>query len=423
MLLVHDAYVYTTAMTLAMDGVRSTPKRPRSLPTARPKSVVGARQPQLERAAVVATATTQRYVVGMDGIRRPVPQAVSEMVQPAPVAKQPVFAPTPAIPMPAAPAVAASAPMASAEVAAEATQSVWRLPSLRLPHIHWRRQAVAFGLVATALVASTAMVRLVATPQKTTARAAVERPATTPAPAATATPAPTPQSTGLQQLVDTFAAKNPGKFGIVVKDLSTGETATSNADAQITSASLYKLFVAQRIYQRIDIGQLDYSKSAGGGTGRNIDGCLTIMINISDNGCGRALGSMLGWGAQDQALLAEGYKETSLATPQKTSAADVAMLFERLYNGTLVSGDSSKHFMNLLKSQRVNNRLPVGLPAGTVIAHKTGDLNGVMHDGGIVYGPKTNYIVVVTSGPWATPGVAPAKFADLSAQLWNHFER
>jgi beta-lactamase class A len=180
--------------------------------------------------------------------------------------------------------------------------------------------------------------------------------------------------------------------------------------------------VAQRIYQRIDLGQLSYGQPAGGGTGKNIQDCLRVMINVSDNGCGRALGGILGWGSQDQALAVEGYKETSLATPQKTSAEDIAVLLERLQGGTLVSPASSDQFMTLLKDQRVNNRLPVGLPAGTVIAHKTGDLDGVVHDAGIVYGPKTNYLVVVTSGSWNTPGVAPDMFADLSRQLWNYFE-
>jgi hypothetical protein len=35
----------------------------------------------------------------------------------------------------------------------------------------------------------------------------------------------------------------------------------------MTSASLYKLFVAQRIYQRIDLGQLDYGTGGRGWLG------------------------------------------------------------------------------------------------------------------------------------------------------------
>jgi beta-lactamase class A len=354
-----------------------------------------------------------RYVTGMDGIRRAVVMTPREMLhnmQAPAVATGPVFAET------------------AAELDAPASR--W---ALRVPGIAWQRPAIAFGLVATALAVSTVTVQALSTPKSSTARA--DAPAThsaaqnlvqstaPAAPAASAAPAAAPQKSGLQQILDDFVAANGDKFGIVVKDMKSGETAAINPSRQITSASLYKLFVAQRIYQRIDLGQLDYGQAAGGGTGRTIEGCLRVMINVSDNACGRALGTLLGWGAQDAALRAEGYKETSLRTPQQTSAEDVAMLFDRLYSGTLVSPPSSQRFMDLLKDQRVNNRLPQGLPAGTVIVHKTGDLDGVVHDAGIVYGPKTDYIVVVTSGPWSTPGNAPAMFADLSAKLWHYFEQ
>jgi beta-lactamase class A len=376
-------------MIHVMDGVRPTTRRPKPLILATPKPDLQARP-----------AETRRYVVGMDGIRRPVPPAPRDVI---------------------------AAMQAAPAMVAEAEAPVWAMPSLRLPQIAWKRPAIAFGLVATALVTTTAMAGYVTHQQPATARASSGHAAQASAPApkaAAAAPAAAPQKAGLQQLLDGFVAANPDKFGIVVKDLTTGETASVNAERQIASASLYKLFVAQRIYQRIDLGQLDYGTPAGGGTGRNVDQCLTIMINISDNACGWALGGgILGWGAQDQALEIEGYKQTSLATPQKTSAADVATLLGRLYSGTLVSGNASERFLGLLKDQRVNNRLPQGLPAGTVIAHKTGDLNDVVHDAGIVYGPKTNYLVVVTSGGWTSPGNAPALFADLSGKLWNYFEQ
>lgn len=371
-----------------MDGVRPTASR--RTPVVAPK-----RAPEVRPLA----PAPRRYIVGMDGIRRPAPISPREMLTNMQTAASEVPAAVAAKPAFSFPAVS------------------WRLPS----GVAWKRPAIAFGLVATALIASGITVGVLTTPKTSTAHAETAS-AGKPAEAKAAAPAPTPQKAGLQDLLNNFAAGNLDKFGIVVKDLKTGATASINPDRQIESASLYKLFVAQRIYQRIDVGQLNYGQAAGGGTGRNIDGCLTIMINISDNGCGRALGSILGWGSQDQALKLEGYTNTSLQTPQQTSAADVATLFTRLYDGTLVSPGSSAKFMALLKDQRVNNRLPVGLPAGTVIAHKTGDLDGVVHDAGIVYGPKTDYLVVVTSGPWDSPGNAPAMFADLSSKLWNYFE-
>ncbi len=385
-----------------MDGVRPTSAKLRPVIAPKPRPVVAP-----------LAAEPRRFVVGMDGIRRPAPITPREMLanMQAPAAEAPAMVAA-AMSLPQKPALPA-----------------WRLPSLRMPSVAWQRPAIAFGLVATALVASGLAVSALATPRTSTARAetapqAAPQTAATPAPVKAAPiVAPTPQKTGLQQLLNDFVASNSDKFSIMVKDLKTGETASINPDREMTSASLYKLFVAQRVYQQIDLGQLDYSQAAGGGSGRNIDQCLTIMINISDNTCGRALGSILGWGAQNQALGVEGYKETDLSTPQQTSAGDVATLFTRLYNGTLVSANSADRFMALLKDQRVNNRLPVGLPAGTVIAHKTGDLDGYVHDAGIVYGPKTDYLVVVMSGAWNAPGSAPGMFADLSGKLWNYFEQ
>jgi beta-lactamase class A len=313
-------------------------------------------------------------------------------------------------------AVALQPAMAGAPVAAPA----WHMPTWRLTLRPWMRHAALYALVAVMVVSSAFGVR-----QFVISRAlASAKTADVPAPAAQKPAAAgVVTSNQLQQILNQFTASNPGNWGIVVTDLANGATASTNAAQQMESASLYKLFVADHIYQQIDLGQLGYTDDAGGGSGRDVQDCLTIMINISDNTCGRALGTILGWGGQNQSLMAEGYRQTDLATPQQTSAQDVALLFTKLYNGTLVSARSSQAFLGLLKDQQINNRLPQGLPGGTVIAHKTGDLDNFVHDTGIVYGPKANYVVVVMSGPWNDPTVAPGMFANLSQQLWNYIEQ
>ena len=403
----NNACDYNGAMTLAMDGVRR-------ISTMQPTASVAAlpmapqRPINTSRAAALATpAAGVRYVTGIDGIRRPT-----------------------AMPTPREVVASLTAPAAAPIITPTEPEAAAALTGAR-PWL--ARPAIAFSLVATALVASGAAAAAVtthraATPAKAaaTAQAAKSAPAPSQAPAAPAVVAPTPdpRQASLQQLLNQFVATNTGgSYNIMVKDLKTGLTASINPDQSYMSASLYKLFVAQQIYRQIDTGQLTYGTNAGGGSGNNISGCLNLMITVSDNACGRALGSILNWQAQDTALANAGYTETSLDSPQRTSARDVGMLFERLYNGTLNSPSSNDAFMNLLKSQRVNNRLPVGLPAGTLMAHKTGDLDDVVHDAGIVYGPKTDYLVVVMSGQWKTPGKAPAQFAQLSTQLWNFFEQ
>lgn|GEM_PF-1078579 len=356
---------------------------------------------QITPAVAAMPAASVRYVTGIDGIRRRAPQTAARVILASMQAPLAVEAP----------------PAVISEVMAD---------SVVYPGRSWGRQ-IGFGLVASALIAGGAyswQVARASSQAQATSRAASALHATSvqPSPnaiAAAAALAVAQQETGLQKLLTEFAAGHENQLGIVVKDLKSGATAQIGGDTSMTSASLYKLFVAQQIYGQIDNGQLTYGSNAGSGSGRNIDGCLTVMINISDNTCGRALGSVLGWDDQDAALKADGYTGTSLQTPQQTSAHDVAFLLERLYRGTLNSPNANDRFMALLKDQRVNNRLPQGLPAGTVIAHKTGDLDGYTHDAGIVFGTKTDYLVVMMGKPGTTAG----QFADLSSRLWTFFQQ
>jgi beta-lactamase class A len=300
-----------------------------------------------------------------------------------------------------------------------------RVPVITWPSIFTKQRLAMAGMAVVALIVSVTAVHIMSSPKTSTASAESSSVAqTTPTPTPSAQVTMVAEETSLQQLLATFIRtyQTDGKYNIVVKDLSTGATASINPDESYMSASLYKLFVADQIYHMIDTKQLTYADLAGGGSGNTIGGCLDLMITISDNTCGRALGSILGWGAQNPALASEGFTETDLTTPQQTSARDVALLLDDLYTGTLDSPASNASFMNLLKNQKVNDRLPQGLPAGTVIAHKTGNLDNVVHDAGIVFGPKTNYEVVVMSGGWDLPGNAPPQFAALSKQLWDYFE-
>lgn len=224
----------------------------------------------------------------------------------------------------------------------------------------------------------------------------------------------------LKTLVDKLAKNAKSEIYISVRDVKTGAMADSGGGTSITSASLYKLFVANQIYRQVDAGKLSLNKKLP--RGKTIEQCLSPMIVVSDNACGAQLGDLLDWGSQDTDLHNQGYNGTNLAGLPHTSSNDVALLFARLYAGKLLSADSNAAFLALLKEQTIVNRLPQGLPDGTEIAHKTGDLYGYMHDAGIVYGAKTDYVVSVMSGPWEYPAQAPADFKVVSQQLWNFFE-
>lgn len=224
----------------------------------------------------------------------------------------------------------------------------------------------------------------------------------------------------LKVLIDKLVKDVKTPVYMSVRDLKTGAMADNGGSTSITSASLYKLFVANQIYRQVDAGKLSLSKKLP--RGKTIEQCLKPMIVVSDNACGAQLGDLLGWGAQDIDLHNQGYNGTALADLPHTSSNDVALLLARLYANKLLKPKTNAAFLALLKDQSINNRLPQGLPSGTVIAHKTGDLYGYMHDAGIVYGTKTDYVVSIMSGEWSYPAQAPAAFKTMSTQLWDFFE-
>jgi len=204
----------------------------------------------------------------------------------------------------------------------------------------------------------------------------------------------------LQSVVDGFTAEEPVPFSVVVVDLSTGAQASHLADRPVLSASLYKLFVARELIRRIGAGELSRDAPAGDSMNRTIGQCIEAMIVVSDNACGVAGLQLVGGGALDDRLHGDGFVSTSLASPQQTSAADVARFLQRARDG---SEAGSSELYSLLQRQQVNDRLPTGVPAGTPLAHKTGDRLHWAHDAGVMTTPRGDVLLAVLSGPWDAP--------------------
>ena len=81
------------------------------------------------------------------------------------------------------------------------------------------------------------------------------------------------------------------------------------------SASIYKLFVAYNVYKKIDAGAITYDQTLGESVDyQTVESCLNRMITISDNDCGVALGSLVGWSKIDALSQEEGYTQPTLIT-------------------------------------------------------------------------------------------------------------
>jgi beta-lactamase class A len=66
-----------------------------------------------------------------------------------------------------------------------------------------------------------------------------------------------------------------------------------------------------------------------------------------------------------------------------------------LVNGQIISEPASEEMLTLLEGQQINDRLPAYLPEGTIVAHKTGNLDGLVHDAGVIYTPSGPVVVVI----------------------------
>lgn len=226
------------------------------------------------------------------------------------------------------------------------------------------------------------------------------------------------QTEELQIYLREFAHNQPVTFAVVVEDLKTGVRAGVFEKRVFRSASLYKSFVSQQLYRLIAEGRikLDNSIKISKKRKETVGSCIEKMIIVSDNQCGQK-GQLIMIDHDGDQAAADRFTSTDISgIVTLTTAYDVAELFRDMYTGDYLRSDLNRQWLTHHLNQQVNNRLPVGLPAGTKIAHKTGDSNGYVHDGGIVYTPKGAYLIVGMSGPWKD-GVseAYASFAELAA--------
>lgn len=132
---------------------------------------------------------------------------------------------------------------------------------------------------------------------------------------------------------------------------------------------------------------------------------LTFMIIYSDNTATNILIDLIGFDFINENEKILNLKNTSLNRKMMdfekinngidnfTSASDLTIILEYIYYY------SDNYFRNLmidiLQNQKIKGGLDLHLPKDVIIGHKTGDLDYLEHDVGIVFLENSNYIICV----------------------------
>lgn len=193
------------------------------------------------------------------------------------------------------------------------------------------------------------------------------------------------------------------KWSVSVRDLNSGRMANINADNQMESASLYKLFLLAPLEKKISA---DNWKSKVGD--KTINACVEAMIKVSDNDCPQALGNYINWKTIDTYNESLGFKNTKIGKKdqQVTSSRDVSELMYRLQNSQILSDKARRLVFDALYGQKYRTGIPTGCGSECLVGNKTGDLSKVKHDAAIVTHGSAKYVVVVMSegGSWQQIG-------------------
>jgi beta-lactamase class A len=215
-----------------------------------------------------------------------------------------------------------------------------------------------------------------------------------------------------------------GICGVVVKNIVDGQAFLFDAETIFPAASVIKLFILWDLIARTEAQELAYDevitlkeeqrvpgfgvlKELHNGLNLTLLDLAMLMIIISDNIATNMLIDRLGMSAINERITKLGAGSTLLQRKMMDEAAkkqgldnltcplDVLLLLQRVATATGLHHDSSLRYVDILKRQQCNNKLPALLPSDAVIAHKTGDLPGTEHDAGILYTPCGPVVVVV----------------------------
>lgn len=294
----------------------------------------------------------------------------------------------------------------------------------------------------------------------------------------------------LKKLFAESAKSATGPLGVGFKDLNSGEEVYHNGDTVFPTASVYKTFVLCELFRRQKEGTFSFSdthtllesdKSIGSGILDLIgEGAVlsmmdyaVLMMAISDNTAADYLYQLVGpkaiheniieplgmtntlcnaegrsllnayYGitveeyrritAEDGKLWAHNGSYFRCAEPinKQTTPRDMIKLLTAVEQGSFTGPDTDRQILEVMLKCQSTALIPAKLPNGVRIAHKTGSIDHLANDCGVVYTECGNYVLsMFYNGNLAsleeyenTSGIAKGKevLGQLSADIYRIF--
>jgi beta-lactamase class A len=252
-----------------------------------------------------------------------------------------------------------------------------------------------------------------------------------------------------------------GSIGVAYLNLETGAAYSHDDDVTFHAASTMKVPLMMALFQAIDDKQLRLDqpiavrnqfqslvddstftldpKDDGDpelyqaiGSTRTVEELIRRMIVRSSNlatnllieqiGASRAQDLMLSLGAYSLKIRrgVEDDKAFTAGINNIATAGDLLIALAALVKGDTFKPASTARMIELLKAQEFNEKIPAGLPEGTVVAHKTGDITGFHHDAAIIFPPGTKpYILVVLTEGYPDETSANHAISEISRVVWE----
>ena len=140
--------------------------------------------------------------------------------------------------------------------------------------------------------------------------------------------------------------------------------------------------------------------------GQLCDAMITVSSNFAANLLIEKLGvenirrtvTALGAGGMQVLRGVEDQKAFDKGLNNGTTARGLMALLDRIGHGQAVDPESDAAMIEILKRQAFNDAIPAGLPPGTPVAHKTGNITRIHHDAAIVYAPRPYVLVLLVRG-------------------------